>query len=62
MKNRVTVLITGYPQTPFSASLKDNLQRICLLRTAEKIGDIETINMTQLGRLKNSGIEYNIIG
>jgi hypothetical protein len=33
------------------------LQKMCLLRFAEKAGDIEVVNNTQLGRLK----QYNVL-
>jgi hypothetical protein len=59
--NKITVKITGFIEFPFSASLKDQLQRFCKFRTAEKVGDIETINHTQLGLLKtNTSISYEI--
>ena len=54
--NKVTVKITGISDT--NVPTKILLQRLCLLRTAEKIGDIETVNMTQLGRLNDYSIQY----
>ena len=34
------------------------LEKLCLMRTARTIGDIETVNNTQLGRLNQHGILY----
>lgn len=34
------------------------LEKLCHLRTARKIGDIETVNNTQLANLKRMGILY----
>ena len=34
------------------------LEKLCHLRTAQKIGDIETVNNTQLANLKRMGILY----
>ena len=34
------------------------LQKLCLLRVAEKVGDIETVNNTQLGRLNFQNVKY----
>jgi len=54
--NKVTVKITGVSDT--DVPVKILLQKLCLLRTAEKIGDTETVNMTQLGRLNNYAVQY----
>ena len=34
------------------------LEKLCHLRTARKIGDVETVNNTQLGNLNRMGILY----
>lgn len=41
--------------------LKVMLQKICLLRVCEKIGDKEVVNNTQLGRLRDQNIGFTII-
>lgn len=56
--NKTTIKIESYLG---DIPLKVMLQKICLLRTCEKIGDIETINNTQLGRLKDQNIGFTII-
>jgi len=53
--NKVTVKITGIPET--SIPTKILLQKFCLLRNAAAIGDTETINMTQLGKLKYHNVQ-----
>ncbi len=57
--NKATVKITGLPATSFPAKIL--LQRLCLLRKSERVGDIETINMTQLGRLRDHNVQFEII-
>ena len=37
------------------------LQQFCLLRFCEKVGDSEVINNTQLGRLREHGVGFEII-
>jgi len=54
--NKVTVKITGF--TGSGIPPKILLQKFCLLRTAEKIGDVETVNHTQLGRLKDHHVQF----
>jgi hypothetical protein len=54
-RNKVTVQITGFNS---AIPAKILLQKFCLLRTAEKVGDVETINHTQLGRLNHHGVKY----
>jgi hypothetical protein len=56
MRNKVTIKITGIPNTIIPTKIL--LQKLCLLRTAEQIGDIETVNHTQLGRLNQYHIQY----
>ena len=55
-RNAVTVKITGIPATDIP--IKILLQKLCMLRSAENIGDTETVNMTQLGRLQIHNIQY----
>ena len=57
--NKVTIQITGISDTDVPSKIL--LQKLCLLRTAEKIGDIETVNHYQLGRLKNYSVQYTKI-
>lgn len=72
-KNKVTVKIVGYPkrmtenimgnklsELSSKKSLFTELSLLVGLREARKIGDKETINHTQLGKLKNSGIPFEI--
>ena len=58
--NKVTIKITALPET--SVPHKVLLQKMCNLRTAEKVGDEETINHTQLGNLKYQNVKFEIIG
>lgn len=37
------------------------LARQCMLLSAEKEGDIETVNHTQLGKLKDVGVKFDIL-
>lgn len=72
MSNKVKVEITGYAPNMMhdllghetselsrNIKLKRELQRV--LRTATKIGDTEVINHTMLGRLRDTGIQFNIV-
>ena len=74
MKNKVTIKITGYassmecditgvPKNEESKAiqLKITLDRVLHFRTARKVGDIETINHTMLGRLKDSCIPFETL-
>jgi hypothetical protein len=54
--NKVTVKITGIPTTDIPTKML--LQKFCLLRNAESVGDTETVNMTQLGKLKYHNIQF----
>lgn len=58
-KNKRKVVILGLPDK--SVPDKIFLQRFCKLRSAEKIGDVEVINNTQLGYLKDQGVIFDII-
>jgi len=57
--NKHKIKIIGLPDA--SVPIKILLQKFCLLRKAEKIGDIEVINNTQLGRLNDWNVEYEIL-
>ncbi len=72
--NKKTVKITGYPDRFLtmidgSASSKayqdkqlDNeLRLIIRMRTARKVGDVETINHTMLGKLRDSQIKFETL-
>jgi hypothetical protein len=37
------------------------LQRFCLLRYCEKVGDSESVNNYQLGLLREHGVEFDVI-
>lgn len=57
MKNKTKIKITGAPphgDIPFHILL----DKFCLLRTARKVGDVEVVNNTQLGRLKFHNVPY----
>jgi hypothetical protein len=57
--NKVTIQITGIPNTIIPTKVL--LQKLCLLRTAEKIDDIETVNHYQLGKLNQYQVQYTKI-
>lgn len=54
------VKITSIPENS-SLPLKVLLQKMCLLRTSEKIGDIENVNNTQIGRMNLQGVGFEVI-
>ena len=54
--NKVKIKITGISNT--SIPTKILLQRLCLLRTSEKVGDTETVNHYQLVRLNQCHVQY----
>lgn len=56
MRNKAKIKITGISDT--DVPIKILLQKLCLLRTAEKIGDVETVNHYQLGRLKDYSVQF----
>jgi catabolite regulation protein CreA len=73
-KTTFKIKITGYPNgwdgggigSPQSEEAKKKqlsiiLKRLCYMRSAEKIGDIETVNLTQLGKLKDQQIQFEKI-
>lgn len=55
-KNSYKIKITNIPKG--SIPTKILLQKMCLLRKAEKVGDIETVNNTQISRLNYQGVEF----
>ncbi len=55
--NKVKIKITAFP-TNYSVPAKILLQKLCHLRTSEKLGDIETVNHYQLGQLNYQGVQY----
>lgn len=72
--NKKTIKITGYanamkhyitgeaaPESYSDRQLTVSLEKLVGLRTARKIGDIETINHTMLGKLRDSGIQFEIL-
>lgn len=71
MKNITKVKIVDYPEgwgvelgSPQSEKAKEiRLSRITkyIFRDASKLGDVENINNTQLGKLRDSGIQFEII-
>ena len=58
MKNKTKVEIISYSG---DIPLNIMLQRICLLRSASKIGDVEVVNNTQLGRLRDNQVSFKIL-
>ena len=58
MKNLTKVQITSYSG---DIPLKVMLQKMCLLRSASKIGDVEVVNNTQLGRLRDNQVSFKIL-
>lgn len=57
--NKHKIKIVSLPDSSVPAKIL--LQKFCLLRNAEKVGDIEVVNNTQLGRLKDNDVEYEIL-
>lgn len=57
--NKTTVKITSIPESWNPVQTK----RICfsIFRTANKVGETETINNTQLGILNRSEIKFEIV-
>jgi hypothetical protein len=55
-KNLTKIQILENPNTGIPTKIV--LQKMCLLRSAEKAGDIEVVNNTQLGKLNYHGISY----
>jgi len=53
-KNITTIQITGSTLSPQMLAIY--LDKLCWLRSARKIGDIENVNNTQLGRLNMQAI------
>ena len=57
--NKRRIRITSIPLS--SVPDKVLLQRFCMLRFCEKVGDSEVVNNTQLGRLREQGVGFEII-
>lgn len=57
-RNKTRIRITYIPEQYRGRVQKLVLQQNCLLRYAEKVGDIEVVNNTQLGRLKQYDIGF----
>lgn len=60
MKNKTRIKIVGR-HTLGNMPLSKVLEKLCLLRTARKIGDEEVVNNTQLGRLRDNNITFEIV-
>ena len=56
--NKRTIKITGYNG---DIPIEIMLQKICLLRYCKNIGDIEIVNNTQLGRLRDNNIQFETL-
>jgi hypothetical protein len=69
--NTYKIKITGYPSTWLKGQIgypmdEDSakrqlaiyLEKLCHMRNARKVGDIEVVNATQLGRLKDQNIPF----
>lgn len=61
MKNKTKIQITGTRLSP--ESLKVRCEKVYGLRTANKVNDIEVVNQTVLGKLKENSldIQFKII-
>jgi hypothetical protein len=60
--NKTKIQITGNPSNfPCEKGLANCLERLCYLRFARKVGHIETVNNTQLGKLKQFGVPFEVI-
>jgi hypothetical protein len=57
-RNVTKVKITSIPD---NIPAKIILQKFCLLRYAEKVGDVESVNNTQLGKLRDQNVGFEII-
>ena len=53
--NTTKIKITGYNG---DMPLNILFSKLCLLRTVKAIGDIETVNNTQLSRLKQFNVQF----
>lgn len=54
--NTTKIEITGHINNGMPTAIV--LEKLCHLRVARKIGDIENVNNTQLGNLNRMGILY----
>ena len=58
--NKTKVKLTHIPEV-YSKSYKNILKRVVHVRSLQEIGDIETLNQTQLGKLKEQGFKFEIL-
>ncbi len=58
--NKTKVQLTGIPEV-YSKSYKNILKRVVHARSLQEIGDIETLNQTQLGKLREQGFKFEVI-
>jgi hypothetical protein len=56
-KTRIRITASDNPSIPIELIL----EKLCGLRNARKIGDVETVNNTQLGKLKEQRIKFDIL-
>lgn len=59
--NKTRIKILPQDEEMFSVPLSIKLERLCGLRTARKVGDVETVNNYQLGQLKRQNVKYEIV-
>ena len=58
--NKTKVKLTQIPEV-YSKSYKNILKRVVYARSLQEIGDVETLNQTQLGKLKEQGFKFQIL-
>lgn len=58
--NKTKVKLTQIPEV-YSKSYKNILKRVVHARSLQEIGDIETLNQTQLGKLREQGFKFEIL-
>jgi hypothetical protein len=58
--NKTKVKLTQIPEV-YSKSYKNILKRVVHARSLQEIGDVETLNQTQLGKLKEQGFKFQIL-
>lgn len=58
--NKTKVKLTQIPEV-YSKSYKNILKRVVHARSLQEIGDVETLNQTQLGKLKEQGFKFEIL-
>jgi hypothetical protein len=55
--NKTKIKIKSIPKHSYPSD-KMFLDKLCLLRTASKVGDIEVVNNTQLSKLKDNDVDF----